>query len=70
MQETNTARLTAHVRVPRMTQMPVEVDSRVSGLDFLEPRLALQDEQQVRIANGIIEAKPGRRFHMLLSNCS
>ena len=70
IQETHTVRLTAHVRVPPMTQMPVEIDSRTSGLAFLEPKLALQDVKQVRMANGIIEATPGKRFRVLLSNFS
>ena len=70
MQETHTVRLTAHVRVPPLTQMPVEVDSRASGLASLEPKLALQDVKQARIANGIIEATPGKRFRVLLSNFS
>ena len=48
--------------VPPMTQVPVEVDSRATGLTFLEPIAALQDVQQVRMANGIIEATPGKRF--------
>ena len=70
MQEAHTVRLTAHVMVPPMTQVPVEVDSRASGLAFLEPRLALQDVKQVRMANGIIEATPEKRFRVLLSNFS
>ena len=70
MQETPTVRMTAHVRVPPMTQMPVEVDSRASSLAFLEPKLAQQDVKQVRMANGIIEATPGKRFRVLLSNLS
>ena len=35
MQETHTVPLTTHVRVPPMTQIPVEVDSRASGLALL-----------------------------------
>ena len=70
MQETHTVLLTAHVRVPPMTQVSVEVDSRASCLAFLEPQLALQNEKQVRMANGIIEATPGKRFRVLLSNSS
>ena len=70
MQETHTVRLKAHFRVPPMTQMPVEVDSRASCLAFLEPKLALRDVKQVRMANGIIEVTPWRRFRVLLSNFS
>ena len=70
MQETYTVRLTAHVRVPPMTQMPVEVDSRASAPALMEPKLALQDVKQVRMAHGIIEATPGKRFRELLSNFS
>ena len=53
-----------------MTQVPVEVDSCASGLAFLEPKPALQDVKQVRMANGIIESTPGKRFRVLLSNYS
>ena len=70
MQETHTVRLTAQARVPPMTQVSVEVDSRASGLTFLEPKLALQDVKQFRMANGIIEPTPGKRFRVLLSNFS
>ena len=47
MQKTHTVRLTAHSGVPSMTQIPVEVDSRASGLALLEPKVALQDVKQV-----------------------
>ena len=50
--------------------MPVEVDSRASGLAFLKPKLALQGVKQVRMANVIMEATPEKRFRVLLSNFS
>ena len=68
--DTHVIRLAQRLVIPPMTQAFVNVTTTASGLVYSEPKPSLQDRYGLRIANGIHETEPQRKFKIFISNFS